>query len=145
MRGPRLIAPILRWNGRRVYSGPPSSKGLAMSSSDELAAIENDLNGILTSARKIKSEQQAYAILANLVTVTSRINSTISSGASQAGSAQSLASVPPAPPGVIASLQDWIQKIKSALDALATFLKAASYTVGVSVPLGLTVQITFEV
>lgn len=116
-----------------------------MSSSDELAAIESDLGGILKSARSIKNDRQAYAILANLVAVTSRINTAISSGASQAGSARSLTPAPPAPPAAIASLQGWIQKIKSALEALATFLKAASYTVGVSLPLGLSVQITFEV
>jgi hypothetical protein len=114
-------------------------------SSSEVAAIESDLSGIMKSSRRIKSDQQAYAVLANLVTVTSRINSAISSEASQAGSARPLTLAPPAPPGAIASLQGWIQKIKSALEALATFLKAASYTVGVSVPLGLTVQITFEV
>jgi hypothetical protein len=116
-----------------------------MSSSDELAAIESDLGGILKSSQRIKNDQQAYAILANLVTVTSRINSAISSEGSQAGSARSLTQVPSAPPGAIASLQDWIQQIKLALQALATFLKAASYTVGVSLPLGLSVQITFEV
>jgi len=60
----------------------------------------------------------------------------------QAGSARSLT---PAPSGAIASLQGWIQKVKSALEAVATFLKAASYTVGASVPLGLSVQITFNV
>ena len=53
-----------------------------MSSSDELAAIESDLGGTLKSARRIKNDQQAYAILANLVAVTSRINGAISSEAS---------------------------------------------------------------
>ena len=116
-----------------------------MSSSDELEAIESELGNILASARKIKDDEQAYAILANLVVVTSRINSAISSGATNAGSARSLTPIPSAPAGAMASLQSWIQKIKSALEALATFLEAASYTVGVSVPLGLTIQITFDV
>jgi hypothetical protein len=116
-----------------------------MSSSDELAAIESDLGDILNSARRIKNDQQAYAILANLVNVTSRINAAISSGASPAASAPSPTPVSSAPSGVITSLQTWIQTIKSALEALATFLEAASYTVGVSVPLGLNVQITFNV
>jgi hypothetical protein len=131
---------------RGVYRRHPHSKGLGMSSRDELAAIESDLGGIARSARRIKNDEQAYAILANLVAVTSRINSAISSGPGQPGpAAPSLTPAASAPTGAVASLQGWIQMIKSALEALATFLKAASYTVGVSVPLGLSVQITFSV
>lgn len=111
---------------------------------EALAAIEAKLGGILESALNVTNEDDAYAALAGLVTVTSQINGVISSTTAQQGSTQA-----PAPgtsqPGAVANLQGWIQKIKAALEALAAFLKAASYSVGVSVPLGLSVQITFNV
>jgi hypothetical protein len=113
--------------------------------SDELERIDGELGDILKSAGRITNDDQAYAVLAGLVATTTRINGVISSASGQAGAVRSLTAPPQASPDAIARLQGWLQKIKSALEALAAFLDAASYSVGVSVPWGLSVQITFNV
>jgi hypothetical protein len=109
----------------------------------EIGSIDSKLKSLQASARRIKDDEHAYGIWGDLVHVTSRINALLLQAASSPGGARpSSRAVQPAP-GLTSKLQGWIQRIKSALDALAKFLKAASYSVGVSAPIGISVAITF--
>lgn len=87
--------------------------------------IDSDLNKVLKATKQISSENHAYEILANLVLVSSRIKRSTT--------------------GLTSELQRWIQKIKEALEAIAKFLKAANYSVGVSAPFGLSISMSFSV
>ncbi len=119
-----------------------------MDSDDELDDIDRELADIRKSTRRIKSDEHAYAILGNLVAATSRINGLIAPP--PRGPPRTARSIAPAlsavsKPSTLSRLQNWIQEIKSSLEALARYLKAASYTVGVSVPLGLSMSLTFSI
>lgn len=87
--------------------------------------IDSDLDKVLRATKHISSESHAYEILANLVLVSSRIK--------------------PSTTGLTSELQSWIQKIKEALEAIAKFLKAVTYSVSVSAPFGLSISISFSV
>jgi hypothetical protein len=87
--------------------------------------IDSDLDKVLKATRQISSESHAYETLANLILISSRIRRSTA--------------------GLASKLQDWIQKIKAALEAIAKFLNAATYSVGVSAPFGLSISISFNV
>ncbi|HVC26682.1 MAG TPA: hypothetical protein VND40_00835 [Nitrososphaerales archaeon] len=115
-----------------------------MTGDDEIAAIESKLDSIRASALRIKNEDGAYGIWADLVLTTSRINALMLTTAPPTGGAQTSSRALQSPPEIVSKLQGWVQKIKAALEALAKFLKAASYTVGVYAPFGISVAITFS-
>lgn len=108
------------------------------SAPDYRESIDGKLDEIAESARNLNGEDDAYGLLADLLATTARINALLVP-------AQGVATPEAAPSPVVSSLQGWIRKLKSALDALAKFLRAGSYTIGVSVPLGLSVLISFNV
>ena len=115
-----------------------------MSTGGETDGIDDALAAILTLSKAIKDEGQAYSVLANLVAATSKINDLLVAPSPE-GPSQRALTPPWSPSGALANLQDWIQKIKSALEAVAKFLDAASYSVGVSFPSGISVEISFNV
>lgn len=86
--------------------------------------IDNDLDKILKATSEISGKSHAYEILADLILVSSRIKQSTT--------------------GLTSGLQSWIQKIKEALEAIAKYLKAAGFSVGVSVPFGLSISISFS-
>lgn len=110
-----------------------------MKTPDDLKSIDAKLDDILKSATSLKDEAEAYSALADLVATTFRINALF---APSQGAAAAPETAFPDP--VVTSLQRWIQKMKGALEALAKFLEAVSYTIGVSVPLGLSVLMSFS-
>ena len=109
---------------------------------DEFGEIDRELESILESTKNMKSEDDAYGLFASLIATASRISNLVTPSGGRPSSIQTQPAIQPS--GPISSLQSWIQKIKSALEALATFLKASSYSVGVTVPFGLQIQISFS-
>ena len=108
----------------------------------DTAAIDDELGSIVQSSKVIKDQGQAYELLARTFVAVVRINTAVSATPTDGVASPQAATQLPSP---IDSLQGWIQKIRDALDALAIYLEATSYTIGVSLPIGLAVQVTFNV
>jgi len=87
--------------------------------------IDSDLNKVLKATKQMGSESHAYQTLADLIMISSSIRLST--------------------PGLVSKLQDWIRKIKAALEAIAKLLNAANYSVSFSAPFGLSISISFKV